>query len=62
MFDLFEKYGKQFMDDIPARVARGEIKFTEDRREGLDAVGQTLYDVQVGRNTGRRSLWLLMTK
>ena len=52
-FDKFEKYGKKFMDDIPARVARGEIKYNEDKRRGLDAVGQTLYDVQAGKNTGK---------
>ena len=53
VFDTLEKYGKKFSDDIPGRVARGEVKFIEDKRRGLDAVGQALYDVQVGKNTGK---------
>ena len=52
-FDFEEKYGKQFMEDVPARVARGDIKYTEDRRRGLESVGQTLHDVQAGKNTGK---------
>ena len=51
--DLFEKYLEQFMRDIPPRVAKGEIKYTEDKRQGLQSVGQLMYDVQAGKNTGK---------
>ena len=47
------KYLKQFLKEVPARVARGELKYTEDKRHGLESVGQTLYDVQKGNNTGK---------
>ena len=51
--DLAPKYFQQFMQDIPPRVARGEIKFTEDKRRGLESVGQLTYDVQAGKNRGK---------
>lgn len=47
------KYLQKFMSEIPARVAKGEIKYTEDKRYGLESVGQTMYDVQAGSNTGK---------
>lgn len=47
------KYLNQFMEEIPARVAKGEIQYTEDKRYGLESAGQTFYDVQAGHNTGK---------
>ena len=51
--NLHAKYEDEFYREVPAKVARGEIKFTEDIRYGLDSVGQAIEDVQRGRNTGK---------
>ena len=50
---LLPKYDEVFYAEIPARVARGEIKFTEDIRQGLQSVGKAIEDIQRGRNTGK---------
>ena len=50
---LQPRYLNQFLEEVPARVAKGELKYAEDRRYGLESVGQSLYDVQKGNNTGK---------
>ena len=51
--NLIPKYGEAFYREIPARVASGEIKYSEDVTEGLENAGQAIYDVQTGRNRGK---------
>jgi len=53
---LHHKYLEQFFAEMPGRVARGEIKFTEDISEGLEQAGQAILDVQTGRNTGKKAI------
>ncbi|KAL5483430.1 hypothetical protein ACEPAI_8661 [Sanghuangporus weigelae] len=51
--NLDAKHGASFLDFVPPKTARGEFKYKEDVRRGLEAVGQTLLDVQTGRNEGK---------
>jgi NADPH-dependent curcumin reductase CurA len=50
---LHGKYEEDFYREVPAKVAGGRVKFTEDVRYGLESVGQAIEDVQRGRNTGK---------
>ncbi|KAF9806657.1 hypothetical protein IEO21_08612 [Rhodonia placenta] len=43
----------EFYRDVPAAVARGEIKYLEDRKLGLEHAGEAIVDVQTGRNKGK---------
>ncbi|KAL0961263.1 hypothetical protein HGRIS_006226 [Hohenbuehelia grisea] len=53
VFDLLPKYGDEFYQTVPAMIARGEIKFLEDKKQGLDKVGEAIYEVQSGKNHGK---------
>lgn len=43
---LQSKYAEEFYGHVvPELIASGDIKYAEDVREGLESVGQALYDV-----------------
>ncbi|KLO12309.1 NAD-P-binding protein [Schizopora paradoxa] len=48
-----EQYGEAFYNDIPGRIARGEIKYLEYVKHGLQSAGQLLVDVLKGDNFGK---------
>lgn len=48
------KYEEQFYQEIPRRVASGEIKYLEDATRGLDQAGEAILDVLTGRNKGKK--------
>ncbi|KAJ7876368.1 hypothetical protein B0H14DRAFT_2342711 [Mycena olivaceomarginata] len=50
---LQPKYDKEFYDTIPARLASGEIKYTEEISKGLDTVGDVILGVQKGTNKAK---------
>ncbi len=50
---LEHKYTEEFYNVVPAKVGNGEIKFKEEKRKGLQAMGQALYDVLTGGNTAK---------
>ena len=47
------KYSKQFYEEIPRRVASGEIKHVEDLTRGLEFAGHAIEAVQRGTNKGK---------
>ncbi|KIJ43006.1 hypothetical protein M422DRAFT_170424, partial [Sphaerobolus stellatus SS14] len=47
--DLIDEFYKEF----PQKVASGEIKYTEQRYEGLELAGQAILDVQRGHNKAK---------
>ncbi|CCM07036.1 uncharacterized protein FIBRA_09355 [Fibroporia radiculosa] len=47
------KWEDEFYKTIPGMIARGEIKYKEDVKRGLEIVGQAIVDVQTGRNKGK---------
>ena len=49
---------EDFFKEIPPKVAKGEIKYREDVKHGLQSLPQAIYDVQKGLNEGK-SLVLL---
>ncbi|CAL1711894.1 unnamed protein product [Somion occarium] len=53
VFSLHEKYEEEFYREWPKRVASGEIKYTEDAKQGLKETGQAIYEVQKGLNKGK---------
>jgi hypothetical protein len=38
---------------MPTKIARGEIKYQEDKTVGLEHVGEALLSVLTGKNTGK---------
>ncbi|KAJ7482953.1 hypothetical protein B0H11DRAFT_2021570 [Mycena galericulata] len=50
---LRPKYTEVFRAEFVPEIARGEIKYTEDVRRGLETVGDLLLAVQKGTNTGK---------
>ncbi|KAF9034806.1 hypothetical protein BJ165DRAFT_1409714 [Panaeolus papilionaceus] len=50
---LADRWGKKFREEIPPKVASGEIKHREQVYEGLDKLPQAILDVQQGRNTAK---------
>ncbi|KAG6839784.1 hypothetical protein C0991_011699 [Blastosporella zonata] len=53
VFRLEHKYQDGFYKTIPAKVARGELKFTEEITNGLDKVGDVMLAVQKGENKAK---------
>ncbi|EPS93579.1 hypothetical protein FOMPIDRAFT_1055850, partial [Fomitopsis schrenkii] len=47
-------YREQFYKEIPAAVASGVIKYSEDRSRGLESVGEAIIAVQKGTNNGKK--------
>ena len=54
--DLEKKHGAAFYKDIPLKVASGEIKYTEYKKDGIEKAGEVLLDVLTGKNTGKAFL------
>ncbi|KAK7060431.1 hypothetical protein VNI00_001196 [Paramarasmius palmivorus] len=52
-YDLVLKYYEDFKKTVPAMVARGELKHKEHIYHGLEEAGQSLRDIQTGRNEGK---------
>ncbi|RPD54820.1 NAD(P)-binding protein [Lentinus tigrinus ALCF2SS1-7] len=50
---LMPKYDDEFFATMPARVAKGEIKYKEHFVKGLENAGQALLDVLSGENFGK---------
>ncbi|KAJ3489541.1 hypothetical protein NLI96_g2070 [Meripilus lineatus] len=50
---LVGKYEEPFYEEIPKRLASGEIKYTEDLTHGLENAGKAILDVQTGKNVGK---------
>ena len=54
---LFEslraKHAASFFATMPARVARGAVRYREHTVRGLEHAGQAILDVQMGRNFGK---------
>ncbi|KAF7292628.1 NAD(P)-binding protein [Mycena indigotica] len=46
-------YAERFYDEVPAKLASGEIKYTEEKSYGLDKVGDVLLAVQKGTNKAK---------
>ncbi|KAF9464072.1 hypothetical protein BDZ94DRAFT_1257474 [Collybia nuda] len=53
VFRLEEKYIEEFYATVPAKLASGEIKYTEEIVRGLDAVGEAMLSVQKGTNKAK---------
>ncbi|CCM00867.1 uncharacterized protein FIBRA_02913 [Fibroporia radiculosa] len=53
VLDLFAKYDEEFYKTVPGMVARGEIKYLEDAKRGLEAAGDAILEVQSGKNKGK---------
>lgn len=47
------KYRDEFYREVPGKIARGEIKYIEDAKKGLEYAGHAILDVQRGRNHGK---------
>ncbi|KAJ7663249.1 NAD-P-binding protein [Mycena polygramma] len=47
------KYEEEFYATVPAQLASGELKYSEDVSYGLEKVGDVLLAVQKGENTGK---------
>ncbi|KIM41186.1 hypothetical protein M413DRAFT_72497 [Hebeloma cylindrosporum] len=50
---LEEKHSAAFFAEIPPKVASGEIKYREDKYNGLETVGDVLLAVQKGTNKAK---------
>jgi NADPH-dependent curcumin reductase CurA len=51
---LVDRWEKEFYDTIPKMLATGELKFVEDRTEGLEHVATGLAEVMTGKNLGKK--------
>ena len=53
VFSLYPKYSQWFYEEVPQRIASGELKYIEDIKKGLEFAGHAIEDVQRGRNFGK---------
>ncbi|KAG6901822.1 hypothetical protein C0995_007529 [Termitomyces sp. Mi166 len=53
VFRLEPKYQEEFYNTIPAQVASGRLKYTEEVTKGLDKVGDVILAVQKGQNRAK---------
>ncbi|EPS94416.1 hypothetical protein FOMPIDRAFT_1134389 [Fomitopsis schrenkii] len=51
---LYNKYRERFYQEMPAKIASGEMKYLEDRSYGLESVGDAILAVQKGTNFGKK--------
>ncbi|EGN98194.1 hypothetical protein SERLA73DRAFT_74422 [Serpula lacrymans var. lacrymans S7.3] len=51
---LLEKYVAAFYEEVPKKLASGEIKYTEDVTQGLEGAGEAILAVLKGTNTGKK--------
>ncbi|EPQ52506.1 NAD P-binding protein [Gloeophyllum trabeum ATCC 11539] len=54
VFRLGQKYEEEFYRVIPAKLASGELKYSEDVTKGLEDVGEAILSVQKGTNKGKK--------
>jgi len=47
------KYFDEFHATVPEKLAKGELKYTEDVSHGLDKVGDVILAVQKGTNKAK---------
>lgn len=47
------KYDDEFYEVVPAKIASGELKYSEHVYEGLESAGDVILAVQKGTNTGK---------
>jgi NADPH-dependent curcumin reductase CurA len=47
------EHREEFFATIPEKLAKGEIKYTEEVTRGLDKVGDVMLAVQKGTNKGK---------
>ncbi|THU91338.1 alcohol dehydrogenase [Dendrothele bispora CBS 962.96] len=52
--DLTDKWGKEFKDVVPKKLASGEIKYKEDRTVGMEHTMEALVQVLMGKNNGKK--------
>lgn len=52
------KYKAEFFEVVPEMLAQGKLKFREDASHGLASIGQAFYDVQSGKNNGKKVIIL----
>lgn len=50
---LHLKYVEEFFEVVPRMVARGEIRYAEDCKYGLEHAMEAIVDVQTGKNKGK---------
>ncbi|GJE88548.1 NADP-dependent oxidoreductase [Phanerochaete sordida] len=50
---LMPKYLADFYKEVPGQIARGELKYVEDRKHGLELAGEAIRDVWLGQNRGK---------
>ena len=53
VWSLAPKYEEDFYENVPAKVANGEIKYVVDVTKGLKLAGHAILDVQKGKNKGK---------
>lgn len=55
VYTLVEKAGglQPFIDNFIPKVVSGEIKYLEHRTNGLENIGEALFDVLTGKNMGK---------
>ncbi|KAJ7197932.1 alcohol dehydrogenase [Mycena pura] len=53
VFHLQQKHNAEFYSKIPALLAKGELKYTEEVHRGLESVGEAILRVQKGMNTAK---------
>ncbi|EEB89727.1 hypothetical protein MPER_12143 [Moniliophthora perniciosa FA553] len=53
VFEHDHKYREEFYQTIPALIAKGEIKYTEEIENGLETVGEAIYKQQKGLNKAK---------
>jgi NADPH-dependent curcumin reductase CurA len=47
------KYEKEFYETVPAKLASGELKYSEEVHHGLETVGDVILRMQKGQNTAK---------
>lgn len=50
---LEKKHDAEFYATVPAKLASGELKYTEEVTKGLDKVGDVILAVQKGTNKAK---------
>ena len=58
MYDTDPIHEESFYKEIPALVANGELKYSEDVTKGLELAGHAILDVQLGRNKAKSVVWV----
>ncbi|KII94949.1 hypothetical protein PLICRDRAFT_33778 [Plicaturopsis crispa FD-325 SS-3] len=51
--NLLSKYAKDFYAEVPAKIAKGELKYTEEVTKGLENVGEAFLAIQNGTSTAK---------